>query len=129
MIRWRCGDPREAFTPPADTDRYLLVADDTGLPAVAVILENLPAGVSAHVVAEVDSPAEQQELPASDSIVVEWVYRSGREPGVDRQPMLDAVQAVPPPTRRPTCGERARAAPSPPSDGTCVASSGSAASR
>ena len=31
--------PRSAYAPPAGTDRYLLVADDTGLPGVAAIID------------------------------------------------------------------------------------------
>ena len=48
--RARPGDPvalwgpRTAYAPPAGTDWYLLVADETGLPAVAAILESLPEG-------------------------------------------------------------------------------------
>ena len=45
--------PRTAYHPPAATDWHLLVGDDTGLPAVAVILESLPAGAVAKVFAEV----------------------------------------------------------------------------
>ena len=39
--------PRTRTTRPADTDWLLLAADETGLPAVAVILEQLPAGMPA----------------------------------------------------------------------------------
>src|SRR5690606_926564 len=45
--------PRTAYGPPAGSDRYLLVADETGLPAVAVVLEELDDGVPVQVVAEV----------------------------------------------------------------------------
>jgi NADPH-dependent ferric siderophore reductase len=98
--RARPGDPvalwgpRTAYAPPSGTDRYLLVADETGLPAVAVILETLPAGMPAQVVAEVDSPDERQELPCAPSIDVTWVYREGRPPGTTTL-LADAVRALP----------------------------------
>ena len=49
--RARPGDPvalwgpATAYAPPTGTDWYLLVADETGLPTVAVILESLPEGI------------------------------------------------------------------------------------
>lgn len=92
--------PRTAYHPPAGTDRLLLVADETGLPTVAVILEHLPPGTSAQVVAEVDTEAERHELPASPAIAVTWVHRDGAEPGTTTG-LADAVRALPPLTGTP----------------------------
>ena len=47
----------------AGTEWYLLVADDTGLPGVAAIIESLPAGTPIEVVAEVDAEEDRQPLP------------------------------------------------------------------
>ena len=87
--------PRTAYHPPEGTDRLLLVADETGLPAVAVILEQLPPGTSAQVVAEVDNEAERHELPESPAIHVTWVHRDGAEAGTTTL-LADAVRALPP---------------------------------
>lgn len=98
--RARPGDPvalwgpRTAYAPPPDTDRYLLVADETGLPAVAVILETLPEGTPVQVVAEGDNPGERQELPSAPSFDVTWVYRDGQPPGTTTL-LADAVRALP----------------------------------
>jgi NADPH-dependent ferric siderophore reductase len=73
--------PRTAWAPPPGTDRYLLVADETGLPAVAVILETLPAGTPVRVVAEVGEEADRPQLPTGESVEVTWVQRAGRAPG------------------------------------------------
>jgi NADPH-dependent ferric siderophore reductase len=73
--------PRSAFEPPADTDWYLLVADETGLPAVASILESLPSGTTALVFAEVADESERQALPAAPTFEIHWSYRDGAEPG------------------------------------------------
>ncbi|MBI5090546.1 MAG: SIP domain-containing protein [Actinobacteria bacterium] len=86
--------PREAFEPPADTNELVLVADDTGLPAVAAIVEWAPTYWRVHVVAEVDSPAEQQPIPHRDGVKVQWVHRNGRAAGVDATPMLDALRSI-----------------------------------
>lgn len=98
--RARPGDPvalwgpRTAYAPPPVTDGYLLVADETGLPAVAAILESLPPGTAARVVAEVDNPAEHQELPSSPATEVTWVYRHGAPAGTTSL-LVDAVRALP----------------------------------
>lgn len=62
----------------------LLVGDETALPAIAAILEQLPPGTRAVAVVEVDGPAEEQELPGAD---VHWVHRGGGS-------LPDAVRAV-----------------------------------
>jgi NADPH-dependent ferric siderophore reductase len=85
--------PRTAYHPPAGTDRYLLVADDTGLPAVAAILETLPSGAPATVIAEVADTSERQDLPALPDVDVMWLYRDGAEPGTTTL-LADAVWAM-----------------------------------
>jgi NADPH-dependent ferric siderophore reductase len=98
--RARPGDPvalwgpRSAYHPPAGTDRYLLVADETGLPAVAVILETLPSGTAATVYLEVADAAEQLALPGSPSYDVTWLHRDGAPPGTTTL-LADAVRAMP----------------------------------
>jgi len=69
--------PRDGFGPPADSAWYLLVADDTGLPAVAAILESLPPATPAVVVAEVEEPDARLGLPERDGVDVSWIYRHG----------------------------------------------------
>lgn len=46
--------PRTAWAPPPGTRRWLLVADETGVPAVEAVLECLPDGAEATVVLEAD---------------------------------------------------------------------------
>ena len=60
-----CGDRGRRSRPRRPPTWYLLVADDTGLPAVAAIIESLPAGTPIEVVAEVDS--EEDRLPLPDA--------------------------------------------------------------
>jgi NADPH-dependent ferric siderophore reductase len=73
--------PRTAFHPPAGTERYLLVADETGLPAVAAILDELHAEVPVQVLAEVADETEHQDLPVRPSVSVTWLHRNGADPG------------------------------------------------
>lgn len=88
--------PRTSWSPPAGTDSYLLVADETGLPAVAVILETLGADAPIQVVAEVDDESVRQELLTGDHITVTWLHRDGAEAGTTTA-LADAVRALPQP--------------------------------
>jgi NADPH-dependent ferric siderophore reductase len=63
--------------PPADTERLLLVADETGLPALSVILEELPAGRSARVYIEVGGPEDEIELATGPGVEITWLHRDG----------------------------------------------------
>ncbi len=87
--------PRSAYEPPAGTDRLLLVADETGLPAVAALLAQRPAGMPVRVIAEVDDEAHRPPLPVDDNVTVTWVHRDGAAPGTTTL-LLDAVVALPP---------------------------------
>jgi NADPH-dependent ferric siderophore reductase len=89
--------PRTGYEPPAATDQLLLIADDTGLPAVAAILDQMPDGVTATVIAEVSGPAEQQELRDAANIDVRWLYRGAAEAGTTKL-LIEAVRALPVPT-------------------------------
>ncbi len=92
--------PRTSWHPPADTDRYLLVADESGLPAAARILESLPDGVPAVVVAEADGPGERHDLGDRANTRITWVDRNGAAPGTTTL-LADTVRALGPPEGRP----------------------------
>ncbi|MBN9136286.1 siderophore-interacting protein [Phyllobacterium sp.] len=64
-----------------DAGRYLLVGDETALPAIGRILETLPAGAEATVILEIDSPADRQPLQSAATVDVRWVYRDGAPAG------------------------------------------------
>lgn len=85
--------PRTAFEPPEGTDGYLLAADETGLPAVAVILETLPADTPIVVLAEADDPATAPPLPDHPGAIVHWSYRHGAEAGTTTL-LADAARSV-----------------------------------
>lgn len=100
-VRARPGDPvalwgpRTAYHPPAGTGRYLLVADETGLPAVAAIIEGLDPGVPVRVLAEVADAASRQELPERDGVEVTWLHRDGAPAGTTTL-LADAATALGP---------------------------------
>jgi len=86
--------PRTAFHPPEGTDRLVLVADETGLPAVAGILDWMPEGMTATVLAEVANEDERQELPERDGVEVQWLYRNGAPAGTTTV-LADAARQLP----------------------------------
>jgi NADPH-dependent ferric siderophore reductase len=53
----------------------LLVADESGLPAVAGICASLPAEARGLAILEVPSAADKQAFPAPDGLEVLWVVR------------------------------------------------------
>ena len=80
------GGPRGSFILPTEFDGHLLIGDDTALPAIARRLGELPAGVPALVLIEVDSPADEQALASAAQATVVWVHRLGQPHG--EQPLL-----------------------------------------
>src|SRR5699024_11085091 len=81
------GGPKAATLPPAGARWWLLVGDETALPAVGRFVEEHPDQDLTAVVV-VEDPAEEQDLPG-----VTWVHRAGR--GSHDGPLLaDAVRAL-----------------------------------
>ena len=60
---------------------YVLAADHAGLPAVATILEALPASVHATVILEVPDPADELEFESAVPADVTWVHTGSAEAG------------------------------------------------
>jgi NADPH-dependent ferric siderophore reductase len=69
------GGPRGSMLIPLAYDSYVLIGDDTALPAIARRLEELPAGTKACVVAEVDGLEDRLRFETKADVSVHWVYR------------------------------------------------------
>lgn len=79
------------FEPPAGTDWVLLTADETALPAVAAILEWLPAGTPVRAWIEVAHPDDRIRLATEAHLDLTWLVRDGA--AADRTaPLLTAVR-------------------------------------
>jgi NADPH-dependent ferric siderophore reductase len=74
------------FQPPEGTDWVLLCADETAVPAVAAILEWLPAGTVVKAWISVGAPGDRIELPTKCEAEVSWLARPGS--------LADAVAAA-----------------------------------
>lgn len=78
-----------AFDPARGSDHVLLVADETGVPAVAGVLASLPADATGTAVLEVPSIDDSVDLPHPDGVDVAWLSREDEDP-----PGLAALEAA-----------------------------------
>ncbi|QHF43401.1 NADPH-dependent ferric siderophore reductase [Pseudomonas sp. S35] len=84
------GGPRGSMIVPDIFDSYLLIGDETALPAIGRRLEELPAGRKVLAVIEIESAAEKQALESQADVEVIWVIRG-------QDDLLAAVQNLTPP--------------------------------
>ncbi|GAA3387741.1 siderophore-interacting protein [Cryptosporangium minutisporangium] len=87
-------DEGVGFNPPDGLNRVRLVADESGLPAVAGILRSLPADATGEAIVEVPSAEDQQPLTGPTGVEVTWVVRPDPH-GVPGQAALAAASALP----------------------------------
>lgn len=88
---WRAADDGAAWT--------LLVADETGLPALTAIAERLPSFHRIIACIEVSDADERQPIHTSAKLDVHWIHREGAAPG-ETLALADAVRALPLPDGR-----------------------------
>ena len=81
--------PRTAWAPPAGTDRWLLVADESGLPATETVLDALPPGADVTVVLEISAPDDVAHIDRD----VTWLCR-GDEPAGTTHLLVEAVRSL-----------------------------------
>jgi NADPH-dependent ferric siderophore reductase len=90
--------PRTCYKPPDPVDWYLLLADETGLPATAAVVDHLARQAFAGpvmVIAEVADATEHQPIGAENlpGLSIEWLHRDGKAAGTTTA-LLDAVLAL-----------------------------------
>ncbi|AZF25256.1 siderophore-interacting protein [Pseudomonas sp. R2-60-08W] len=69
------GGPRGSMIVPDIFDSYLLIGDETALPAIGRRLEELPAGRKVLAVIEIADAAELQVLQSAADVEIIWVVR------------------------------------------------------
>ncbi len=87
------GGPRGSFVVSNDFDWYLLIGDDTALPAIGRRLSELPAGARALVIAEVADGSEEQLFQTSADLQVTWLHR-GEAPAGELTRLQTAASAL-----------------------------------
>ncbi|SHG81733.1 siderophore-interacting protein [Streptoalloteichus hindustanus] len=82
------------FNPPPSVRRVLLVAEESGLPAMAGILASLPADAEGRAVIEIPTAEDRQPLPAPPGVEVTWLVRDGAG-GLPGSAALAHAQSLP----------------------------------
>ncbi|MGX7670815.1 siderophore-interacting protein [Plantactinospora sp. DSM 117369] len=90
------------FQPALTTRTLLLAGDETAVPAIAAIVERLPAHCRGEVLLEVPDPADVLDLPAPPLVTVTWLPRSGAAHGSLLVPAVRAAAERLLPADRPT---------------------------
>ncbi len=85
--------PGGAYAPSPEADWHLMVGDDAVIPAIAVSLLRVPAGVPVVAIVEVAGPDHQQPLTSPGDLEVVWLHRASGA-GEDPSLQLDAVRAL-----------------------------------
>jgi iron complex transport system ATP-binding protein len=70
-----------AWNPPTDASLYILAGDETAAPAIAAVLESLPASARAHAFIEVPSAGDALPLTVPHGVSVTWLAREHRVHG------------------------------------------------
>lgn len=87
------GGPRGSLVIPTAYDWYLLVGDETALPAIGRRIEELPEGAVVVAVVEVASAAEEQRFATRADLDLIYVHRNGAPAGTTSL-LLDEVKAL-----------------------------------
>lgn len=75
------GGPRGSFVVRGDADFWLLVGDETALPAIGRRIEELPDGAKIQAFIEIIDKDEQQLFATGADLTVNWVPRQPGQPG------------------------------------------------
>jgi NADPH-dependent ferric siderophore reductase len=82
--------PGGAYAPDPQADWHLLVGDASVVPAIAVALSRIPAGVPVHVLIQVDGPEEEHPLPTAADLHLRWLH----DPTHHETLLADALRAM-----------------------------------
>ncbi|WP_433826558.1 siderophore-interacting protein [Actinoplanes sp. CA-015351] len=88
---FRFMGPGGGYAPSAGADWHLLAGDESAIPAIAAAIEGMPEDAVAQVFLEVESPDEEQKLPAGPGVEINWLHRGARPVGVL---LCDAVRGA-----------------------------------
>lgn len=91
--RIHLGGPSVSRGLPVDADWLLVAGDDTALPAIGRLLDELPEEARATVFIEIAERSHIQPLRELPGVTVTWLVRDGAEAGTTTL-LLDAVRAT-----------------------------------
>ncbi|MCL6710267.1 siderophore-interacting protein [Pseudomonas sp. R2.Fl] len=85
--------PRSGFAVESAAAHYLLFGDETALPAIAGILESLPANARVDGFIEVGDATEEQSIESAAAVNLIWLHRQSAVNGTSRL-LVDAAGAI-----------------------------------
>ncbi|MFC4764609.1 siderophore-interacting protein [Dyella koreensis] len=88
-----CGGPRGSLVIANDFDHYVLIGDETALPAIGRWLQEMPATVAVTAFIEIPETADRQALPTDARCELHWFDRQGSDAAASTL-LEDAVRSV-----------------------------------
>jgi len=87
------GGPRGSQVIEGPIAHWLLIGDETALPAIGRRVEELPSGASATVIGAVTGAAEEQTFATAATVATRWVHRP-EAAATDPAPLLAALDGL-----------------------------------
>jgi NADPH-dependent ferric siderophore reductase len=84
--------PGRGYVVDPDASSFLLIGDETAIPAISQLLETVSADVAVQVIVEIDHPGAKFDLPEHPGAAVRWFDRSSAAP--PGSALLAAVHAA-----------------------------------
>ena len=75
----------------ADAGEYLFCGDETALPAIARIFENLPADAKGRALIEIPQRSDEVSIARPRGVTLDWLHRGSARPG---SALLDAYRRL-----------------------------------
>lgn len=85
------GPGRSHYVVDREASDFVIAGDESAIPAIATILEALPAGARASVFVEVSDSLDEQELPSPAQTQIRWLHRGG-ETGTEGALLMAALR-------------------------------------
>ncbi|CAN5835353.1 siderophore-interacting protein [soil metagenome] len=83
--------PGSGWDPDADAPWFVLVGDESALPAIATITEALPEGRTLNVIVEIPTDSDRIDLTSPAVLITSWLVRGEGQPGAALE---DAVRGL-----------------------------------
>ena len=91
------GGPRGSLVIAGDFDHYVLIGDETALPAIGRWLTEMPSTMRVDLLVEIAGADDRQPLPSSAQVAITWLERNGAP--ADRSDLLErALRQLPKPS-------------------------------
>ncbi len=91
--------PGGAYSPDPEAAWYLMVGDESAIPAIARSLEHVRTAAPVQVVLVVDGATDEMEFESPGDLQITWLHRNYADD--DTQQVVDAVAAIEFPEGRP----------------------------